>query len=112
MFWDGAENFEVSGSAVPAGLVSESRKVMAKTAVVTAQPGFVEQVKSLPERIKSFYGDVRNEMRKVTTPNRKEVEATTLVVIITVFIFGVYFWLVDGVIGRSLDGIFKYFSTH
>jgi preprotein translocase subunit SecE len=85
---------------------------MAKTAVVSAQPGFIEQVKSLPERIKSFYGDVRNEMRKVTTPSRKEVQATTLVVIVTVFIFGVYFWVVDGVIGRSLDWVFKYFSTH
>jgi preprotein translocase subunit SecE len=85
---------------------------MAKTAVVTAQPSFIENVRGLPERIKSFYGDVRNEMRKVTTPSRKEVEATTLVVIITVFIFGVYFWVVDGVIGRSLDWVFKYFSTH
>jgi preprotein translocase subunit SecE len=85
---------------------------MAKTAVVTAQPSFIEQVKSLPERTKAFYGDVRNEMRKVTTPTRKEVEATTVVVIITVFIFGVYFWVIDGVIGRSLDSVFKYFSTH
>jgi preprotein translocase subunit SecE len=85
---------------------------MAKTAVVNAQPGFVEQVKSLPERFKSFYGDVRNEMRKVSTPARKEVEATTTVVIITVFIFGLYFWIVDGAIGHTLDGIFKYFSTH
>jgi len=86
---------------------------MAKTALVTAQPSFIEQVKSLPERIRSFYGDVRNEMRKVTTPTRKEVEATTLVVIITVFIFGVYFWIVDSVlIGPALDHIFKYFSTH
>ncbi len=85
---------------------------MAKTAVVSAQPSFVEQVKGLPERIRSFYGDVRNEMRKVTVPNRKEVEATTIVVIITVFIFGLYFWVVDGVIGRLLDSVFKYFSTH
>ena len=86
---------------------------MAKTAVVSVQPSFVEQVKGLPDRIKSFYGDVRNEMRKVTTPTRKEVEATTIVVIITVFIFGVYFWVVDSVlIGPALDRIFKYFSTH
>jgi preprotein translocase subunit SecE len=85
---------------------------MAKTAVVSVQPGFVEQVKSLPARIRSFYGDVRNEMRKVSTPTRKEVQATTVVVIITVFIFGAYFWVVDGVIGRTLDAIFKYFSTH
>lgn len=86
---------------------------MAKSAVVLARPSFIEQVKSLPERIRSYYGDVRSEMRKVTTPTRKEVEATTLVVIITVFIFGVYFWIVDSVvIGPALDHIFKYFSTH
>lgn len=86
---------------------------MAKTVAVTAQPSFFEQVKGLPEKIRSYYGDVRNEMRKVTTPTRKEVEATTLVVIITVFIFGVYFWVVDSVlIGPVLDRIFKYFSTH
>ncbi|PSH04233.1 MAG: preprotein translocase subunit SecE [Acidobacteria bacterium] len=85
---------------------------MAKTAVVKTQPNFLEQVKASPERIKLFCGDVRNELRKVTTPSRKEVKATTLVVIVTVFIFGVYFWMVDGVIGKSLDSIFKYFSTH
>ena len=55
---------------------------MAKTAVVpSAQSGFVEQVKSLPERVKSFYSDVRAEMRKATTPSRKEVEGTTTVVL-------------------------------
>jgi len=85
---------------------------MAKTAVIRAQPNLLEQIKASPERIRSFYGDVRSELRKVTTPSRKEVKATTLVVIVTVFIFGVYFWMVDGVIGKSLDSIFKYFSTH
>ena len=85
---------------------------MAKTAIATAQPGFIDQVKGLPERIKGFYGDVRNEMRRVSTPNRNEVKATTTVVIITVFIFGVYFWIVDGVIGKSLDYIFTHYRAH
>jgi preprotein translocase subunit SecE len=68
------------------------------------------RVKSWPQAIKSFYNDVRTEMKKVTTPSMKEVQATTTVVIITVFIFGVYFFVVDFVIGRSLDGLFRYFS--
>ena len=85
---------------------------MAKSAMVTAQPSFIEQVKSLPERIKSFYGDVRNEMRKVTTPTRKEVQATTVVVIICVFIFALYFAVVDFFVGHTLDSVFTYFSTH
>jgi preprotein translocase SecE subunit len=42
-----------------------------------------------------FLSDVRGEMRKVVTPSRKEVEATTTVVIIAVFIFGLFFFVVD-----------------
>jgi len=42
-------------------------------------------------------------MKKVTTPSRKEVQGTTTVVIITVFIFAGYFWIVDTIIGKSLE---------
>ena len=57
-------------------------------------------IKSWPERIKTFYNDVRTEMKKVTAPSFKEVQATTAVVIVTVFLFAAYFWAVDLVIGR------------
>ena len=66
--------------------------------------------KEWPQRAKSFYNDVRTEMRKVTTPSRKEVQGTTTVVIITVFLFGVYFWMVDTIIGKGLDHLLKYLS--
>ena len=86
---------------------------MAKAAVANVdESSLAGRVKSWPQRIKSFYNDVRTEMKKVTTPSMKEVQATTTVVIITVFIFGAYFFVVDGVIGKSLDALFKYFSTH
>jgi preprotein translocase subunit SecE len=49
-------------------------------------------------------------MRKVTTPSRKEVQGTTSVVIITVFLFGVYFWMVDTLIGKGLDHLLKYLT--
>jgi preprotein translocase subunit SecE len=82
---------------------------MAKTAVVPAphEHGLTSQIKSWPQRIATFYNDVRTEMKKVTTPSRKEVQATTLVVIITVFLFGAYFWLVDSAIGHSLDVLLR-----
>ena len=67
-------------------------------------------IKAWPQRAKSFYNDVRTEMKKVTTPSMKEVQATTAVVIVTVFIFGVYFAVVDGIIGHTLDAAFRYFS--
>jgi preprotein translocase subunit SecE len=60
-------------------------------------------VKAWPQRAKSFYNDVRTEMKKVTTPSRKEVQGTTTVVVITVFLFAGYFWLIDTIIGKTLD---------
>jgi preprotein translocase subunit SecE len=42
-----------------------------------------------------FLSDVRAEMRKVVVPSRKEVQATTSVVIVAVFIFGLFFFVVD-----------------
>jgi len=64
-------------------------------------------MKGFSGRTRSFLGDVRNEMRKVTVPSRKEVQATTAVVIVTVFIFAGYFYIVDGIIGRTLDWAFR-----
>ncbi len=79
---------------------------MAKTAQLEArQEGLVAQVKSWPDATRNFYSEVRNEMRKVTTPPLKEVRATTAVVIITVFIFGIYFYAVDAIIGGALEWV-------
>ncbi len=65
---------------------------------------------SWPERIKGYYGDVRTEMKRVTSPSFKEVQATTTVVIITVFLFGLYFWGVDTLIGRAIDWVLRTLS--
>jgi preprotein translocase subunit SecE len=53
----------------------------------------------------SFLSDVRAEMRKVVAPSRKEVQATTSVVIVTVFLFGFFFWVVDMIFNRSLQAL-------
>ena len=58
-----------------------------------------------PTRTKNFLSDVRNEMRKVTFPNRKEVQATTAVVIITVALFGIYFFVLDQVIASGVNWV-------
>ena len=54
-----------------------------------------------------FLSDVRAEMRKVVTPSRKEVQSTTTVVIIAVFIFGLYFFVVDYICGHAMDALFR-----
>jgi preprotein translocase subunit SecE len=80
------------------------------TIAAAGEQGFGGRIKFWPERIRSFYNDVRTEMRKVTAPSRKEVQATTTVVLIAVFLFGLYFWVIDNVIGRGVDYLFRLFS--
>jgi preprotein translocase subunit SecE len=83
---------------------------MANSLAAARESGGLSGIKSWPERVKSFYNDVRTEMRKVTTPSRKDVQATTSVVLIAVFLFGVYFWAIDNVIGRGVDYLFRFFT--
>jgi len=81
-------------------------------ATMTEQNALVTTVKAWPERIRSFYNDVRTEMRKVTAPSWKEVRATTTVVVITVFIFALYFAVIDFVIQHGVTALFDYFRVH
>ena len=85
---------------------------MAKSAAMAEYEAqsFGGKLKSWPERTRTFLGEVRNEMRHVTRPSPKEVRATTTVVIITVAIFGVYFYFVDLGIGHLVDLVFKKFT--
>jgi preprotein translocase subunit SecE len=54
-----------------------------------------------------FLSDVRAEMRKVVTPSRKEVQATTTVVLVAVFLFGLFFFIVDRIFAFGLDRLLK-----
>ena len=68
------------------------------------------RIKSWPQRTKSFYNDVRTEMKHVTAPSFKEVKATTVVVLVTVAVFAAYFYVIDTVLGYSLDKLFRYLA--
>ena len=57
------------------------------------------------EKITGFLSDVRAETRKVVTPSRKEVQATTSVVLIAVFAFGFFFMVTDFVFNRAISQI-------
>jgi len=52
-----------------------------------------------------FLVDVRGELRKVVTPSWKEVKSTTTVVIIAVFLFGVFFFVVDAIFQWGLHAM-------
>ncbi len=87
----------------------ETKKKMANS-MTTATGSFGDQIKSWPERIKTFYNDVRAETRKVTAPSWKDVQATTAVVVVTVFLFGVFFFIIDNVIQKGVSFLYSYFG--
>jgi preprotein translocase subunit SecE len=58
-------------------------------------------------RMRRFLSEVRNETARVTWPSRKEVYATTIVVILTSIFFGVYLWGVDLVLNGIVGWIYK-----
>jgi preprotein translocase subunit SecE len=70
----------------------------------------LEKVKDAPRNLITFYGDVKTELKKVTWPRKKEVYATTLIVIITVFFFGVYLYVVDFFLQNIVQRIFGMFQ--
>jgi preprotein translocase subunit SecE len=83
----------------------EERSSSIKRQEPNAVGNFTGNVTSTWERFVNFLGDVRSEIRKVVWPGRKDVEATTTVVIITVFVFGLYFWLTDLVFSNVMRQI-------
>jgi preprotein translocase subunit SecE len=82
----------------------KGRNQMSK-AVTVAREDQGNKLTQFPTRAKDFLTDVRNEMRKVTFPSRREVQATTTVVIITVILFGVYFFVIDQVIATGINWV-------
>jgi preprotein translocase subunit SecE len=55
----------------------------------------VNKIAEYYRRASTFIVEVRAELKKVTWPPRKEVYATTIVVVIAVFFFGFYLYGLD-----------------
>ena len=86
---------------------------MAKTiAVEDQQSTGLDRIKSQPRELLEFLNDVRSEMRKVVAPTRSEVQSTTGIVIVTVFIFAAYFALTDYVFGQGITRLIQYLTKH
>jgi len=69
-----------------------------------------DEKKNWLQATKDYVNELRVEMRRVTWPNRKQVESTTAVVIFSVFAFAAYFWVVDSVLSRGIKGILSFFT--
>jgi preprotein translocase subunit SecE len=62
-------------------------------------------------RSRRFLAEVRNELSRVTWPSRKEVYATTLVVILTSIFFGIYLYGIDLVLNALMGWLYTRFGA-
>jgi preprotein translocase subunit SecE len=65
-----------------------------------------------PRRLRQYIHDVRAEMGKVSWPSWNDVRSTTVVVIVTVAFFGVYFLIADTLVGRAIGWLIDYGRSH
>jgi preprotein translocase subunit SecE len=70
----------------------------------------VEKVKGWPAAIRAYVNELQLEMKRVTWPNKKQVQSTTAVVILTVFAFAAYFAVVDLLLTRSVTKVYDVFT--
>ena len=66
-----------------------------------------DQVAAGSAAARRFLTEVRSELGRVTWPTRREVWATTVVVILTSMLFGLYLYVVDLGLSRLVSWAFK-----
>ncbi len=72
--------------------------------------GALTAVKSWPERLRVYVDGIKREMRLVTWPNRAQVQSTTAVVLVTVFVFALFFGMVDYVLTFGQAALYDYYT--
>ena len=77
------------------------------TQVVTTK----EKPKQWIATVRDGWRDVLSEMKKVTWPNRNEVVATTVVVIVATVVFAVYLWGCDLIFYQGISFLFSKFGA-
>jgi preprotein translocase subunit SecE len=60
-------------------------------------------------RLREYFTEVRTEMKRVTWPGKQEVDGTTVMVIITTFIFAFYFAICDYAFRFGVQQILNHF---
>jgi preprotein translocase subunit SecE len=61
-------------------------------------------------RARVFLAEVRNELKRVTWPSKKEVYAATIVVILFSIALGTFLWIVDLILDRAVLTLFQRLS--
>jgi preprotein translocase subunit SecE len=88
--------------------VAEARKMDDKDeGTGTTPPTWLTWVPRKLSELKTFFIEVRSELRKVTWPSRQEVQTTTIVVIVTTVFFGFYLYALDILLSQLFTRILR-----
>jgi len=80
----------------------ESSSLWQNGAVGRILKRFADAAKGAWEHTGKYAAEVKMETKRVTWPGMQEVYGTTVMVVLTTFLFGIYFWLCDDLFQYSI----------
>ena len=70
------------------------------------------QAKGAWQQFQQYVYEVKTETKRVSWPGKQEVYGTTVMVILTTFLFGFYFYICDLAFGKSMTTLLNYLRHH
>jgi preprotein translocase subunit SecE len=65
---------------------------------------------SFVKKARKFFPEVREEVKRVTWPSRKETSLTTLFVFVFALIAAIYFMIVDTIVHKAINALMHLFT--
>jgi len=81
-----------------------------KAVAKSGPAGWLQSIQNWPSDLSSYVDGLKREMRLVTWPSREQVQSTTIVVLVTVFIFAVFFGVVDYLLALGQTSLYQQFT--
>lgn len=83
---------------------SKAKKTSAKKETDSKKSGNTKNKKAASgNKVKKFFHDLKSEFNKVVWPTKKQVFNNTLVVLVTIIVFGVFLGLLDTGLLKALQ---------
>ncbi len=70
------------------------------------------QAKGAWQEFQQYLYEVKTETKRVSWPGKQEIYGTTVMVIVTTFLFGIYFAICDKAFGFTMQALLKYLRGH
>ena len=69
----------------------------------------LEHAKGVWQQFRHYASEVKIETKRVSWPGKQEIYGTTVMVVLTTFLFGIYFWICDQAFQYTVSHALRYF---